>query len=47
MEKELFDQLEASLKEAVAISKGEAKPARVTVVEEVTEPSDENTSPKD
>ena len=47
MEKELFDQLEGSLKEAVAISKGEVKPARVTVVEGADEPSDENTSPKD
>lgn len=47
MEKELFEQLEGSLKEAVAISKGEAKPARVTVVDDAAEPSDEETHPKD
>ncbi|WP_210499539.1 hypothetical protein [Vibrio crassostreae] len=46
MGKELFEQLEGSLKESVAISKGETEPARVTAVEDMAEPSDEETHPK-
>jgi hypothetical protein len=33
MDKKLFGELVQSLKEAVAISKGKAKPSRVSVVE--------------
>jgi putative transcriptional regulator len=33
MEKELFEQLTQSMKEAIAIDKGEMKPSRVFTVE--------------
>jgi hypothetical protein len=33
MEKELFDQLHQSMKEAVAIAKGEIQPSRVVTIQ--------------